>query len=110
MVYVGDHSTLMGTRLIPDAKMDQYRRPPKTLPRSPGHYHEWVRACRGGPPAGANFVDHAGLLTEVCLPGNVAVRAQGLLQWDGPNLRITNRSAANEWLHRPYRQGWTLEG
>jgi predicted dehydrogenase len=109
VLYIGDKGKLMGQRLIPDARMDSYRKPPPTLPRSPGHYHEWVAACRGGPPAGANFVDHAGLLTEMCLLGNVAVRAQKKLLWDGPNLRITNDTAANKLLHRDYRPGWHLE-
>jgi predicted dehydrogenase len=99
-LYIGDKGKLMGQRLIPQSRMDTYRKPPKTLPRSPGHYHEWVAACRGGPPAGANFLDHAGLLTETCLLGNVAVRAQKKLAWDGPNLRITNDRAANQLLHR----------
>ena len=80
----------------------------KTLPRSPGHYQEWVNACRGGPPAGSNFVDHAALVTEVCLLGNVAVRSQKKLRWDGTNLRFTNDKAANQMLRREYRQGWTL--
>lgn len=99
-LYLGEKGILMGPRLLPDALADGYQRPPKTLPRSPGHYHEWVAACRGGPPAGANFVDHAGLLTEVCLLGNVAVRAQGRIEWDAANLRVTNNPAANRWLHR----------
>lgn len=107
-IYVGAKGKLNGERLVPESRMEGYRRPPKTLPRSPGHYHEWVSACRGGPPAGSNFVDHAGLLTEVCLLGNVAVRAQRKLEWDGPNFRITNDAAANQWLHRQYRRGWTL--
>ena len=55
--------------------MQAYGRPPKKLPRSPGHYKELVDACRGGQPAGANFVDHGGLLSEVCMLGNVALRA-----------------------------------
>ena len=107
-IYIGDKGKLMGERLIPESRMESYRRPPKTLPRSPGHYHEWVAACRGGLPAGSNFLDHAGLLTEVCLLGNVAVRAQKKLAWDGPNLRITNDAAANAFLHREYRKGWAL--
>jgi predicted dehydrogenase len=107
-IYIGDKGKLMGQRLIPDSRMESYRRPPKTLPRSPGHYHEWVAACRGGSPAGSNFVDHAGLLTEVCLLGNVAVRAQKKLLWDGANQRVTNDAAANKLLHRAYRTGWAL--
>ncbi|MCL5096191.1 MAG: Gfo/Idh/MocA family oxidoreductase [Candidatus Omnitrophica bacterium] len=107
-IYIGEKGKLMGDRLIPESRMEHYRKPPKTLPRSPGHYKEFVDACRGGPPAGSNFVDHAGLLSEVCLLGNVAVRAQKKLQWDGPNLRITNDEAANRLLQREYRQGWSL--
>lgn len=108
VIYIGEKGKLMGDRLIPESRMESYRRPPKSLPRSPGHYREWVAACRGGPPAGANFVDHAGLLTEVCLLGNIAVRAQKKLLWDGANLRFTNDAAANQLLHRAYRSGWTL--
>jgi len=101
-------STPDHTHAVPDVLADRYGRPPKTLARSPGHYHEWVNACRGGPPAGANFVDHGGLLSEVCLLGNVAVRAQKRLTWDGPGFRFTNDARANQWLHREYRPGWTL--
>ena len=108
MLYVGDKGILMNHRLIPEAKMRQYGRPPKRLPRSPGHFKEFVDACRGGPAAGANFVDHAGLLTETCLLGNVALWAGEKLTWDGPNMKITNNEAANRLLRREYRQGWTL--
>ena len=98
----------MGHRLIPESRMQSYVLPPKALPRSVGHYQEWVDACRGGPPAGANFVDHAGVLTEMCLLGNVAVRAQKRLQWDGPNMKVTNDEAANQYRQREYRECWTL--
>jgi predicted dehydrogenase len=108
ILYIGDQGKLMGDRLIPESRMETYKRPPKTLPRSPGHYHEFVAACRGGPPPGANFVDHGGLLSEVCLLGNVALRAQNRIVWDGVAGRVTNDEKANRWLHRPYRAGWTL--
>ncbi len=62
----------------------------------------------GGLPAGSNFVDHGGLLTEVCLLGNVAVRLQKKLTWDGAKLRFTDDDSANGLLMRPYRDGWTL--
>jgi hypothetical protein len=108
VIYIGDEGKIMGDRLIPQSRMEAYKRPPKTLPRSPGHLQEWINACRGGAPAGSNFLDHSGLLTEVCLLGNVAVRAQKKLYWDGPNLKITNDQAANQFLHRQYRAGWSL--
>jgi predicted dehydrogenase len=108
IIYIGDNGKIMGDRLIPDSRMDAYQRPPKTLPRSPGHLQEWVAACRGGPPAGANFPDHAGLLTEVCLLGNIAARSQKKLLWDPVKLEFTNDPAATRLLHREYRKGWTL--
>ncbi len=108
VIYIGDKGTLMGHRLIPESRMKAYGRPPQRLPRSPGHHKEWVDACRGGPPAGSNFADHGGLLTEVCLLGNVALRAGIKIAWDGPNFKIANDHAANRLLHREYRAGWTL--
>ena len=86
--------------------MQAYGRPPKVLPRSPGHDEEWVDACRGGPPAGSDFVRHSGLLTEAVLLGNVAVRAGGKLLWDGPNFRFANSEKAGALLRRQYRDGW----
>ncbi len=108
VIYYGDSGTLMGHRLIPETKMQDYGRPPRILERSPGHLKEWVDACRGGPAAGSNFIDHAGILTETCMLGNVALRARQPIEWDGPNLRITNDPSANDLLTRPYRTGWSL--
>ena len=110
IIYIGDKGKLMGERLIPESRMETYPRPPKTLPRSPGHYHEFVAACKGGSRAGSDFVDHAGLLSEVCLLGNVALRAQKKLAWDGAQMRITNDEKANQLLRREYRAGWKLGG
>jgi hypothetical protein len=107
-IYIGDKGKLMGHRLIPETKMKAYGRPPRTLARSVGHDKEWVDACRGGTSAGSDFVNHSGLLTEVCMLGNVALRAGAKLQWDGANMKVTNHKAANQYLHREYRKGWTL--
>jgi len=108
ITYLGDDGAIMGHRLIPETRMKAYGRPPRTLERSPGHYKEWILACRGGPPAGSDFVRHSALLTEACLLANVAVRAGKELHWDGPAMRVTNYEPANKLLHRPYREGWQL--
>lgn len=105
---VGDEGMLMGHQLLPDTKRQQYGKPPQVLPRSPGHYQEWIAACKGGSPAGSNFVDHAGHLAAVVLMGNIAIRTQEKLVWDAENLRFANSDAANELLHTPYRDGWIL--
>ena len=79
----------MGHRLIPESKMQAYGAPPKTLARSVGHDKEWVDACRGGPAAGSDFVEHAGLLTETCQLGNVALRAGRKLDCHVGGLTVT---------------------
>jgi predicted dehydrogenase len=112
-IFVGDKGKIISDeysgapRIIPESKMKAYKVPPKTLPRSPGHHNEWVEACKGGKPAGSNF-EFASLLTQVVLLGNVALRAGKKLSWDGANMKVTNDSEANNYLHRSYREGWTL--
>lgn len=108
VTYIGEKGAIMGHRLIPETAMQKYGRPPKTLPRSVGHDKEFIDACRGGPTAGSDFVNHSGLLSEVCMLGNVALRAGKRLDWDGPNMKVTNDEAANQFLQREYRQGWSL--
>lgn len=115
VIFVGDKGKMLvegwggrSPRLIPDAKMKAYRRPPKTLPRSIGHHKEWIQACKSGTPTRSNF-DFAGPLTEAVLLGAVSVRMGGKkLNWDSANLKVTNVPEANEYLHYQYRQGWTL--
>ena len=112
-LFVGDKGKLVcgcygkNPRLIPETKMKEYERPPKTIPRVKGHHQDWIEACKGGKPACSNF-NYAGPLTEVVLLGNVAVRAGKKLYWDGPNMRVTNIPEANKYLRREYRAGWTL--
>ncbi len=105
---VGDEGVLLGDRLLPEAKAKLLGKPPQKLPRSPGHYREWIDACKGGKPAGSNFVDHAGHLAAVVLMGNIAIRTQEKLYWDADKLQFKNSDAANQLLFPPYRQGWTL--
>ncbi len=96
-------------RLIPEKLMQEAVRPPQTIPRVQGtHEQDWVRACKAGKKAGANF-EYAGPLTEVCLLGNVAKRLDARLYWDAANMAVTNNPAAEILITRPYREGWSLE-
>ena len=114
-LYVGDKGKMVGSRIIPEARRREFGRPPRHLERSPGHHQEWINACKGGKPAGSNFPDHAGLLAEVVLLGNVALRASikekligAKLLWDGAAFRFTNLPEANAYLTKEYRAGWSL--
>ncbi|UCG26893.1 MAG: Gfo/Idh/MocA family oxidoreductase [Bacteroidales bacterium] len=113
LLLVGDRGKILcgfsGGRphLIPEKAMETFVQPPKTLPRSAGHNEEWIAACKGGEPAGANFM-FAGPVTETILLGNVALRTGKTITWDSKNFTVTNDKAANDLLHMPYRNGWTL--
>jgi len=95
------------TRLLPDSRMQDYKFPEAFLSRSPGHYRDWIRACKGGEPACSNF-DYAGPFTELVLLGVIAQRFDGKLLWDGDKMKITNHSGANRRVKDAYRKGWEL--
>jgi predicted dehydrogenase len=107
-MYVGDKGIMLGSRLIPDKKMTEFGQAPKKLERSPGHWKEWLDACRGGKPAGSNFADHAAHLAEVVLLGNIAIRMNQKLEWDPKNLKFPNCPEADTFVNPPYRQGYAL--
>jgi predicted dehydrogenase len=115
MILVGDAGKMLVTgwgganpRLLPLSRDREYRRPAATLPRSTGHYQEWLAACKGGAKTMSNF-DFAGPLTEAVLLGALCVRLGGIkLLWDSAHLKITNHPEANAFVHYGYRDGWTL--
>jgi hypothetical protein len=79
-----------------------------SLARSPGHYEEWLLACKGGPQPVSTF-DYAGPLTEIVLLGVLALRTPGeRLQWDSTNLKVTNAPELDAFIKTEYRNGWTL--
>ena len=115
IILVGDHGKMLvegwggeKPRLIPETRNKEYRRPPKTLPRSIGHHQEWIQACKTGSPTRSNF-EVAGPLTEAVLLGSLCVRLGGeKLRWDSDNMKVTNIKDANPYLHYKYRDGWSL--
>ena len=111
---IGDEGFILGNSVFPEARAKEVEHLAKEIPRSKGHYEEWLAACKGGAVAGSNF-DWAGPLTEAVLLGNVALRSQlredltlMKLLWDGPGLKFLNSEDANKFLRREYRAGWTF--
>jgi predicted dehydrogenase len=82
--------------------------PAQKYARSPGVYAEWIRACKGGEPAGSNFAGHAGPLTQMVLLGNLAVRMQQPLDINPTTGAVTNVPVPEEWIKPRFRTGWSL--
>jgi len=110
-LFIGDKGMLTTgtygdvTRLIPIAKMKDYRMPPPLLTRSPGHMRDFIRACKGGDPACSNFNVSAPFV-EWMLLGVIALRHEGKLEYDPEKMRITNNVEANKLLKPNFRKGW----
>ena len=114
LLFIGDAGKILCSfsgghpKLIPQSKMDAFKPPAPTLPRSPGNEREWLDACKGGQSKpGGNF-EFEGLVTETLLLGNVAVRQGGRTTWDPANLRVNDSDVAKNQIHPDRRAGWEL--
>ncbi len=114
ILYVGEKGKILNNLILPESLRNAYVPPEKYLPRSPGHHLEWINALKGGEPAGSNF-DWAGPLTEVVLMGNIALQMdlrekldRQVLKWDPITQQFSNLPEANAYLHKTYREGWSL--
>jgi hypothetical protein len=106
IMHHGSHGGM--PELFPAALHEEAAKVPKTMPRSIGHYEEWLAACKGEGRPISNF-DYAGPLTEIVLLGVLSLRVPGTrLEWDSANLKVKNVPDLNEHTHVKYRQGWTL--
>lgn len=112
-LFVGDKGMITSgtygewTRLLPVEKMRDYEFPAEFLPRSPGHYRDWIRSCKGGAPACSNFSVSAPFTEWIGL-GALAIRLNAKLEWDAEKMNITNNPAANELLKPTMRHGWKI--
>jgi predicted dehydrogenase len=114
LLFIGDNGKILcgfngaDPRLIPQSRMDSYKQPPKTLPRSPGNEREWLDACKGGnTKPGGNF-EFEDLVTETLLLGNIAVLTGERLTWDPVNLKVNNSELGQKYIRPERRKGWEL--
>ncbi len=95
---------------LPKEKFADYKNPPETIVRVPGadHYKDWTRACKDPSNPACSDFSYSGPLTEMVLLGVVAFRTNQKIEWDGPNMKALNCSAAEEYIRPSYRKGWEL--
>ena len=113
---IGTKGTIMygpwgagGVRIVPEAKMKEYKRPEAKLPRvKGGHHQDWLQAIRGGTKAGSDFT-YGGPLTEIAMLGVIGLKMPGTkLEWDGEAMKFKNSPEATALVNPEYRKGWTL--
>ena len=94
--------------ILPLSKMRETPPPPKTLPRPKDIFADFVNACLAGKTETACPFDFGSRLTEFTLLANLAQRAGAgkKIEWDGPNMKVTNLPELNQWVNPPYRKGW----
>ena len=135
-VFIGSKGVMMcGTYglnpvILPE-KMEKLVWSEKIDPLELTHYTDWVDACIAGYNSSQHkslnsSFDFAGPFTESILMGNLAIRSYDIkdfdkkgniiypgrnieLLWDGPNMKITNFEAANQFVKREYRSGFGWE-
>ncbi len=123
-IIIGDKGILVhGTygakpTLFPQSLREVAAKVPKTYFRvatvgtgdtSAQHRMNWVNAIKGKEKATCPF-EYATRLTETMLLGVVAMKAgqSRKIYYDGEKGQITNLPAANQYLQREYRKGWSL--
>ena len=115
VLFTGDQGWLLadyGYRTLTlKGDMTHFKTPTKDdlIPKSLGHYNEWINACKTGSPTLCNF-DYSGKLIEHNLLGCVAFRTGKKLEWDARQLRATNCPEADQYIRKTYRKGWVLNG
>jgi predicted dehydrogenase len=112
---IGTEGFILGRRVYPEKRRVEVRQIEQFIPRVPqGSYLEWAESCKTGKPSGTRF-DWSGPLAEAVLLGNIALRVglrealtRAKLEWDPKKFQITNLPAANAYLRREYREGWSI--
>jgi predicted dehydrogenase len=116
-VVFGDQGTILygshgagGVRIIPEAKMQAYQRPARSIPRVPrgNHHGDWLEAIRNGRKSGSDF-SYGGPLSELAMLGVIAIKMAGTkLEYDAENTRFPDCPEADRHINPPYREGWML--
>ncbi len=126
MLYVGDKGKILAgfrgenPRLIPEARMAQYRTE-KNLPApapaergggrpagQPRREQPWIATFKGGPPTYGDFLNGIPISDAFNL-ASISLRLGGRkLLWDAAAMKVTNLPEANKYLVREYRPGWEL--
>lgn len=113
-MFVGDKGVIINEggdrapKLFPEKLRNSITPPKATIPRSNGHFRDWIDAIKGGPAASANF-EYGARLTEITLLGVLSLRLGGQkIYWDAENMKAKGLPEADPFIRETMRQGWEI--
>lgn len=111
-IFQGSEGTLAVDYLTNDLyvrgkHVPDFKRPPQSIPDSPGHVREFLDSIKSRQPTTCN-IDYAFRLTKPGLLGNLAYRVGRRLYWDDEKEQIIGDAKARQLAVRRYRKPWKL--
>jgi predicted dehydrogenase len=90
-------------------KIDDFPRPPETIPDSPGHVREFLDAVKSRNLETTCNVRYGHHLSKYGLLANIAFRTGRRIQWDDERERIAGDNHASQYLARHFRKPWNVK-
>ena len=89
-------------------KVEDFPRPPQSIPESPGHVREFLDAVKQRTLETTCNVRYGHRVTKLGLLANIAYRTGRRIQWDDEGERVVGDAQASQLLSRPFRKPYTL--
>jgi predicted dehydrogenase len=81
---------------------------PRSIPRSNGHFRDWIDAIHTGTRCSGDF-EYSARLTEIVLLGVLSLRLGGrTVHWDHGKMEAKGIPEAQAFIREPIRAGWTV--
>jgi predicted dehydrogenase len=90
-------------------RIDDFPRPPQSIPDSPGHIREFLDAIKSRNLETTCNVRYGHNLSKYGLLANISYRTGHRLRWDDARERIQGDDEANRYLSRKFRKPWKMK-
>jgi hypothetical protein len=90
-------------------RVDDFPRPPQTIPNSPGHMREFLDAVKSRNLETTCNVRYGHHLSKYGLLANISYRTGHRLTWDDEHEQIVGDRVASQYLTRRFRKPWNLK-
>jgi hypothetical protein len=112
VIFEGSDATLVSNYnrhelYVAGKKQDDFKRPPESIPNSPGHIREFLDSIKSRHRTTCD-IEYGNRLTKAGLLANIAYRTGERVYWDDAKEHITEHTKANAMVTRRYRRPWKI--